>query len=869
MKKPLLILIYFLLFALGASPPFAESNKSLSYRQAFLYASKGDFERTLQLLKEYTGKKEDSSEVLSEYIVILDKVGQFKNAVGVFNDIPSGVIISDKAKLAAAHSLRKTKQYPQAINIYESLFEKLSVSQEATINLFCAYIEEGKTDKAFDYLNKQRTKYKEKELFLRLCLAQALLNNNMITEADDMYNVLLKDYPKDKKVKLGKIRTLILNKKFPEAEAMINKLFGDDPLDIEAFFAKGELLEAQRDYLGAYKVYDKVLEIYPTSQIARNLKYRVLGSIGANSLAMEKLLKSKEEIDPEVIAMIKGNEPMQKIKWQEPQDALSLLEDNLNAESIAEDSGALYLPHNILRNCYDRILALRQKYDMEGVLKEYKKAKELENKFYIQQSPPWIRIALADAYLYLRKPEKALQLYEGALEEGWEPTNTKLSIYYTLVELGRYNEATKILNEIDSELPAQIINRGILKDNLQKEEVAVNRCWLLIYQDRFAEAQRLTEEELLRAPFDTNLRTALAHIYLFRGWPRLALEEFSIVRESDPKDIAGQIGYCYALDQNDRGEEARALAKELLLKFPENTHAKRLNKLLKVQDMPAVSGSVTLTDEQPSTRELSWTGRVEMPISPWRKIFSGFFRRLSEGDGSKDDIKRGFAGIDWRLNRDWWLIESLSMDTEGRNFGHSTNLTYNPNDKVSLSAQYDSYSLNVPLHARVLNIKAQEWNLVAAYRQSESFIATTLIRHLLMSDNNKKFSYTLQLDKAVTTKAFWKTRFVLEGNATTNTLGDAAYFNPKELYSLTLTPMIEHTWFRRYERSFTDRLYIGAGVQWQKSFSPKSIGDFRYEQDYKFSDTFSVLVGANFGRRNYDSANADYWSVDLASRCNF
>jgi hypothetical protein len=271
------------------------------------------------------------------------------------------------------------------------------------------------------------------------------------------------------------------------------------------------------------------------------------------------------------------------------------------------------------------------------------------------------------------------------------------------------------------------------------------------------------------------------------------------------------------------------------------------------------TGAATST-EHPGVEQLSWFTRLEQPIFPWRKIFVDFISRFDKQDPDKFRLRRWYAGIDWRLTRDWWFMGSLSEDIKGKNFGYSSQLIFNPDDYFTLLALYNSYSLNVPLRARVFGIKAAETNFTLRYRQSD---------YLDMSDNNRSYSFTLRMDKAITTGPYWRTRVALEGNSTSTTKSDVAYFNPRKLYSLEATPMIEHVWFRRYERALVDRFYIGGGAQWQQHFSPQAIGHARYEQDWKLSDTFSVLMGIQYNRRNYDGDESAVWTYDILSRFNF
>jgi len=652
-------------------------------------------------------------------------------------------------------------------------------------------------------------------------------------------------------------RVSIKKHDYLEAEKILNKILLDNPNDIEALFCKGEILEAKSEFFSAYKVYGKILEIYPNSINALNLKYRALMELGSNSLVRDTLKQTKDFIDPELEQTLSGNEAMERIWWQEPKEALVILNQN------SADTSSPERIH--MRSLYDRILSLRASEHMEEVVKQYNTLKSMK-----AEIPPWILVSAADAYLYLQKPQTALALYREALNKKWDQDgNTKMAIYYTLVELGRYKEAEEMLDLLDKERPVQIVERGILRDNWRKEEVAYNRGWWYLYQDRFAEGNKYIEGILSAAPFDTNIRTALAHTYLWRGWPRLSLQEFKITLQIDPEDLNALIGYCYALDENDQGEEARRLVKALLKKTPENKHLQQLNRYFKVQDMRTLTAGAATSREHPGVDQLYWFTKLEQPIFPWRTIFTEFVWRYDHQDDQKYMLKRGIAGVDWRLNRDWWFAGSLSEDAEGKNFGYSSQLTFNPDDYFSFTTSYDSYSLNVPLRARVFGIKAKEWNFTARYRQSEGFTGEISTDYMRLSDGNTQASNTLLLNKAITTAAYWRTRVALEANSTTYSKVDVPYYSPKYSYTLYATPMIEHVWYKRYQKAFTDRLFIGAGAKWQKDFSAQAIWHVRYEQDYKASDTLSFLWGATYNRRNYDGQNSGVWSYDIAGKFNF
>lgn len=819
--------------------------------------------------------------------------GNYREAIKTYewlstSDIPPA---PDYVILEVAKCYRIIGDYGKAVSLYKSYLEVNSDDKNAIEGLIYTYLDAGQADAALRFVKEQSENNKEKAEWLQLYLADIFIRENKTKEAEAIYSKAFIDDLGNTHAQLGISRILALRNKHAEAEFIIDQALIKEPDNIEALFCKGELLEFRREFMAAYETYEKILKIYPTSKMALNLKYRALINLGCNSLVKDKLEQSRDLIDPDVVRNLQGNEAMNRIQWGEAELALQVLDRNLDYISGDIQKRKPYTGNFIKfmrRTRFDKILALAQKQDMNAVLKEYENLRdvnmELELSLLESQArhtkaeqelrsgtPHWVVASATDAYLYFQEPEKALASYEDVLSQGWDPDygGSRMSIFHSLIELGRYKEAGRILEQLDKGMPAQIIDRGILRDNWRKEEIAYSRGWLLLYQDRLAEAQRLLKDVLSRAPFNTNARTALAHAYLWRGWPRLAQEEFEIIRAIESKDVAGEIGYCYCLNQNDRGKEARSLAEGLLKKYPNNKHIQRLNRDFEVEDMRTLTLDFGLTREHPGVDDLDWSAKIEQPVAPWRKIFAGYVWRNISQEGLKDKFRREMAGLDWRLNRDWRYIFSVSADENGRKFGYSGQITLDLNDYLSFSGVYDSFSLSVPSRARVFGIDARDWGFSARYRQSENFTSEAAASFLNMSDSNEHRSYNLRLDKALTTGAYWKTRLALEGYALTNSLTDVPYFSPRYLYSVYLVPMVEHTWYRRYEKSLVDRLYLGPGKQWQRGFPRQDVWYIRYEQDYNLSDTLAFLIGTTYSRQNYDGIDTDAQNYYLTLKKHF
>jgi len=63
--------------------------------------------------------------------------------------------------------------------------------------------------------------------------------------------------------------------------------------------------------------------------------------------------------------------------------------------------------------------------------------------------------------------------------------------------------------------------------------------------------------------------------------------------------------------------------------------------------------------------------------------------------------------------------------------------------------------------------------------------------------------------------------------------------------------------WRRYERSFLQRLALTGGRYWQKDYDAKNIWSVRYEHDWDISDSLSLLYGVTWSQRAFDGSLED------------
>ncbi|MBF0503822.1 MAG: hypothetical protein HQL14_01850 [Candidatus Omnitrophica bacterium] len=639
----------------------------------------------------------------------------------------------------------------------------------------------------------------------------------------------------------------------------------------QSLMSKAEMLEFHRDYFSAVKVYNYILKQYPNNQAAFNLKMRALMELGANSLALELSIQNPYS-DPVLCQRARGNLAAMYIRWDEPQEAIAAIQ--LKKEKQQEDYArardnkininlqAAGVEEN--RSRWDNILILKEKNRFDEIVADYQKA--LQEKIEI---PSWIKEAAGDAYLAKWQPKKALSLYQSVLKSEPDSFNVKIAIYYTFIDLGRYQQAGELLESMDRLEPVQIKERGIMRDNPHKEEISYNKIWLLMYQDRLKKAQKIGDQYFNAAPMDTQILSAMAHLYLWRGWPRRALEEFRIIHTMDPSLLPAELGFARALYDNMHQAQGRLMLKSLSGQYPRDPQVLEAKRQMDVDDMAMWTMSGYYTHEIIGDDEFYLSNRLDERINDHNQLFFELIRRNTEfisTGGGHYLTQRFYLGDIYRPDNAWKLTEALTGDyNTGQRIGGISEVAFTPDDHWTHTFHYDSRTIDIPLVSRAPGENVQDYSLSSLLRLNESFDTGLSADLKNFQDGNANWNYQWTTDSAIRTFAYWRWRLGTEFDARTFSKQAVDYYSPKKVYDFYLIPNVEHIWYKLYEKQFSDRFYIGLGQQWEYSISDKNVGYLREEVEYKASDTLSFLVGLTYSLEYYTGQHMNvldtYWTV--------
>jgi hypothetical protein len=253
-------------------------------------------------------------------------------------------------------------------------------------------------------------------------------------------------------------------------------------------------------------------------------------------------------------------------------------------------------------------------------------------------------------------------------------------------------------------------------------------------------------------------------------------------------------------------------------------------------------------------------GRLTQPLTPIFDLYGFALWRNTSGIDNTNEVTftRAGAGLEYDIVPQLTLQGEVSfeLDTEDDE-GYLAGVRYRPDDHWLFSAEHNTFSLDIPLRARVLGIDGNKTEGNITYRTSDTFEARALGVYQDLNDDNENTLYGLFAEQALFTRRRMKSRLLGEATRAENTRTDVAYFSPEEATTLMLTHMLEHTIWDSYEKAVVHRLFLGAGQYEQKNYPEEFIWTIRYEHDYSFSELTKLLWGLKIDRRYYDGEETD------------
>ncbi len=695
-------------------------------------------------------------------------------------------------------------------------------------------------------------------------LARAARDTGQFTQAIALYEQVIKRESKNLDPVIGKLLTQIDARQFANAEAEISTLRQQYPNNPEVYRALSYLGKQSKQPILVIDANSRLLELNNQDLDAARALITAVREAGATDQALTLVAQYPNAADNSEIDKINNDSAAQHIAWGHyngkiPAQRFADTDIALQKLDLAChcDWNGLDLSLDKNKNLiFDRMLALRNRYRMQEVIMHYQ---QLVNARI--DAPAYALNAAGDAYLYKRMPEKALEAYDAVLTKTPSNVETKLSKFYALIELERFDEATKLIDGVSQDLAAyrNRPNNPVIRPDDFKLEADIKALYARAYGDDLATAEQQFQALNNIGPMNNDVRLALAEIWRFRGWPERAEQRLYEINHDYPDQVSPKINLANThLDLRD-WRLAESEIKPLVSEYPENATVQELDRRWSLHNMR----QLTIDGFGSKSSGSTFGGRSQglnaalysSPIDYNYRVFvSTQYDHATFPEGNGNAVFPG-VGLEY-TNRDWRITGTFSKANISENAVTSTfTADYRVSDYWSFASALDINSSEMPLRGLKDGISSDLISASSVYRWSDLTRTAAGLSYMKMEDGNKRQSIYLTLDRRLITKPHYKLTAHLRTDASHNTEQNVSYFNPERDFDVSA--ILDNEWmlWRRYERSFSHRLQVGAGEYWQKKFGSEATWMLSYEQQVRLDDRFEIDYGVTRSRHPYDGQN--------------
>jgi len=708
-------------------------------------------------------------------------------------------------------------------------------------------------------------------------VAGAYLHLGQSAEALVLYRQGLARTPGDPRFASGEIRAMTDLGRIVPALAQAESNLATRGDRIEILLAAGYAARAQKKPVLALGYLDRATTLDPANRQVTHDRIMAIDEMGAPQVARQLSDENPGVLSADEVRQIDGDTAAALVRWgvlEPPSEELRFAAsdraiaalDVLIARWTAADADA---GRDLLRARFDRMVAYRDRVRMSEVVAEYEDLVRRDVAI-----PGYALVAAADAYLYLRQPEVARDLYLRGLAVDPNNPDTRLALFYAYVDLDDFEAAYREADSTAGQEPVWIYLDGLTVpvENPDQATSELTAAEARLYAGELADAHRRIAALANAAPNNTRYLSALANVYGARGWPRLAAEEYQISRALKPRNVTTEVGQ--ALNELELREYpiVETAAADLMARFPESREAQRLDRLWQVHQMAEFSLDVEATPGGASSVNGGNGIAVEAQLySPpiaynWRG-FGGTYlahEQLPEGEGnvtlrqsalgiaySGPDLEASVAGTLSAYGPD--TGETLRSDIDEGRGGLRAEATWSLDDYLQIGADAEIFSRDTPLRAIGNGITANALSLQGTYRQSELRAIRVGGQVMDFSDGNQRSI----LDTAYTQRLVTRPHVTLDGilglaGSANSADSNRPYYNPGRDALATAAASIQQDLYRRYELIWDHHLVLTPGLYWQQGFGTAPVASVLYEQRLRIDDVFDAGVGLNLGRQSYD-----------------
>ncbi len=879
---------------------------SSKYSLALALSKQGKNDEAVVLLEEILAAHPNETHIFYDYLIILTRAGKYEKVMSLKNQVnleqaPAYVLET------LGQAARFSQHFDEAVKIYrlavrrfpkrlsthyglaltlssqgknqeaERIFENLLAANPDNLNLFYDYlivlIRANHKQQVMGLLPK--VDLEKAPAYVLEALGDAARSLRDFNQSIKLYRASVRRFPQRLSSELGLIYALTDAGYTRMALRLIKRLRIRQPQNLQVLFAYAYIHRARGEYVAALNIYEDMLLIAPDNKDVIYLRILTVADMGAPHRAVELAKQVPNLFTTKEWYRFLSARITMNLRWSgftPEKESERFAETDLTLKRLDNEQRFIYATggqtnQNLINHLrFDRISALRNRSKMRQILVEYQQL--LKDKVDI---PCYVLIPIGDAYLYLEQPEKSRDIYLETLKKCPNNFNARMSLFYAYIETEEWGKAFKTIDGLNAEQVEWRHSKSRKKvgENPRKLQTEMTATMARAYADRPDLAQERLEEMLNIAPANTNIRQALGTIYLWRGWPRKALEEYDITLAHEPEFIDAWISRTNALFDLARYPEVDKQIQSLAKRYPENKGVQKLQRdwdlynrhALKIETSFTPGGTTQFGEDE-------WTVNTWLYSAPlkyrYKPFIHTFYNSSSFPEGS-DTFKRIGTGIEY-TGTEFRLGGELSQSLIGKS-DKGINLwgTWLLNDYWQLGSRFESFSTNVGLRAYFQGVTAKLYQLSAQYKAHESRNVSLSLEGMNFTDGNRRISVSGSLFQRLISQPLYKLDSSLSLSTSRNTSNDVFYFSPLKDFRLSLSLNNDWIVYRRYEREFSHNLGLSISDYWQQDFGSGYTGSINYQHNWKYSNAFEISYGVSYTRAIYDGVpeNAFGFSASL------
>ncbi|KVM80038.1 poly-beta-1,6 N-acetyl-D-glucosamine export porin PgaA [Burkholderia stagnalis] len=479
---------------------------------------------------------------------------------------------------------------------------------------------------------------------------------------------------------------------------------------------------------------------------------------------------------------------------------------------------------------------------------------------------------VGDAYLYLGEPGKAEAVYQRALKQasastpdratrGYQygartrPIELREGLFWSYIDQGRTNDATRVVNDIGQSLPPAAQIRPLDPANDDYLRYYRLRAQLLLNTGRTEEGIAELEKIEKEVPFNSEVSAAHADAISNQAHPRQAIAMYRGTLTDHPDSVENLAGLGRAALAADDYETAQKVDQTVDNTFPDNGAVRQFKRDYNAYRSPVLTTEMSFEHGNSALADNSFTSDTYLYSQPfgnnWRVFSHTFFGHAQTDAGSISRTRTGVGG-DYRHGPLTVLGEvTRSFGTDGRTGGRGT-VSYDFNDYVSVSGGVDSNDNSLPWKAYAAHVWGRSANAEVKYRQNDRREVRLNYGVSRYSDSNFHQEISATGTQRVFTGANQLVNVSLNLGTDSNTRQDVAYFSPSRDYAVAATVMHQWMIWKKSDMSMRQRISASGGAYNQRGFGTSALWSARLEHAWTFKHDITLTYGIEVSSHAYD-----------------